>query len=227
MFSLNKFYKSNPNVKINNMVRKKYDKLNNINYNENNIYLFNQFFIHEHTERYDEIKFCLKKNIELGLFTKIILLNERIYTNQELGLSQEEMLMIEQIDISKRLKFNDCFSEINKLQLKGYFVISNSDIFFDKTIINLRKSCLSKIKSMYMLLRFEYLKEKNLDNCKLYSDNNNIPQDTSQDTWIYHSNFKPDNKVINNCNFSFGRPGCDNKIAYVMYKSGYLLFYIY
>ena len=90
---------------------KNHDKLNVTNYNQDNIYLFCQFFIHEHTERYNEIKFCLKKNIELGLFTKIILFNERIYSNQELGLNDCEMLMVTQIDCKKRLKFNDCFNE--------------------------------------------------------------------------------------------------------------------
>ena len=202
------------------LTTKNHDKLNVTNYNEDNIYLFYQFFIHEHTERYNEIKFCLKKNIELGLFAKIILFNERIYTTEELGLNDSELSMIIQIDIGKRLKFKDCFNEINKLQLQGYFVISNSDIFFDKTIINLRKSCLSESKSFYMLLRFEYIKEENLEKCKLHS-NNNIPNCNSQDTWIYHSNFSPTNNIINNCDFYFGQPGCDNKLAFIMNNYGY------
>ena len=207
------------------LTTKNHDKLNVTNYNEDNIYLFYQFFIHSDKERYNEIKFCFKKNIEIGLFTKIILFNERIYSNQELGLNEKEMLMIQQIDIGKRLKFNDCFNEIHKLKLQGYFVISNSDIFFDKTLINIRKSCLSETKSMYMLLRFEYLKQKKLGYCKLFTyQNTNTPRSDSQDTWIYHSNYNPESDIIDKCNFSFGQPGCDNKITLIMTQSGYICY---
>ena len=207
------------------LTTKNHDKLNEKNYNQDNIYLFCQFFIHEHTERYNEIKLCLKKNIELGLFAKIILFNERIYSNKELGLNDGEMLMVSQIDCKKRLKFDDCFNEINKLHLNGYFVISNSDIFFDKTIVNVRKSCLSQSKSMYMLLRFEYLKEKKLGYCKLFTyQNTTTPRSDSQDTWIYHSKYQPNQTIINKCDFGFGQPGCDNKIAYVITQHGYICY---
>ena len=49
--------------------------------------------------RLKEIQYCLKKNIENMNFEKIILLNEKIYTNEELGLTVGDMNRIEQVDI--------------------------------------------------------------------------------------------------------------------------------
>ena len=73
-----------------------------------------------------------------------------------------------------------------------------------------------------MLLRFEYLKEKKLGYCKLFTyQNTTIPRPDSQDSWIYHSKYRPDKRIINKCNFGFGQPGCDNKIAYIITQYGY------
>ena len=89
-------------------------------YNDDPIFLINQFFIHKNKERNKEIKFCLKRNI--NNFNKIYLLNERIYSNEELGLEKEDMNNIEQITINKRLTYKDFFDFIKKLNIKGYYV---------------------------------------------------------------------------------------------------------
>jgi hypothetical protein len=199
------------------------DSLNKEDYNEDDIYLVYQYFIHSNDERYREIKFCLKRNIQLNLFKKIILLNERIYTADELGLTDEEMKFVEQININKRLKYIDVFLQIKNLGLDGYIVFCNSDIFFDKTINNLRKSCLSKSKSIYTLLRFEYNNQHKLDKCKLFKHpRTNKPRPDSQDVWIYHtSQLEITSDLIRNANFMLGMPGCDNKITYVLAQLGY------
>ena len=54
--------------------------------NNEEIYLFQQFFIHPEEEHREEIRDCLRRNIGLGIFKKIYLLNERIYTKEELGV---------------------------------------------------------------------------------------------------------------------------------------------
>ena len=46
----------------------------------------------------------------------------------------------------------------------------------------------------------------------------------SQDTWIYHSKYQPDKTIINKCDYGFGQPGCDNKIAYVITQHGYICY---
>ena len=61
---------------------------------QDNIYLFSQFFVHKDEKRNEEIKFCLKKNVENKFIYKIILLNEKIYSEEELGVSSEKILQI-------------------------------------------------------------------------------------------------------------------------------------
>tara|TARA_Y100000389_G_scaffold202016_1_gene246216 strand:- start:449 stop:1222 length:774 start_codon:yes stop_codon:yes gene_type:complete len=204
-------------------ITKNKDKLKKKPLNNDNIYLVLQFFIHSNEERQNEIKTCLKNNIKLGLFTKIIMFNEKIYTSQELGLSDEEMKIIEQVNIEERLKFSTCFDKIKSMKLDGYIVVVNSDIFFDKTITNVRKSCLSEVKSLYTLLRFEYLEEKKLGFCKLFKyQGTNTPRSDSQDVWIYHTNHTPSQEIITQTNFNFGKPGCDNKITYIFTQNKYI-----
>ena len=203
------------------------DKLKLKPINNHSIYLVQQFFIHNDSQRYKEIKYCLKENIKLNLFEKIILLNEKIYSKEELGLNDNEMNKIIQINIIHRLKYNHVFLEIQKLNINGYIVLANSDIFFDKTITNVRKSCLSLCKSFYSLLRFEYKGEKKLGYCKLFVFGEKYPNAgkeryDSQDTWIYHTSQIIINKqLIEKCNILLGKPGCDNKITYNLFSLGY------
>lgn len=206
-----------------NYIEKNNDKLKSKNINNDDIYLVYQFFIHSNKERYKEIRHCLKCNIKLNLFKKIILLNERIYTKEELGLTEKEMEKIEQININKRLKYIDVFLQIKRIGLNGYVVFCNSDIFFDETIENIRRSCLSITKSVYTLLRFEYDPHKRLSKCKLFNHpKTNKPRPDSQDAWIYHTNqLETTGDLIRGANFKLGMPGCDNKITYILTQLGY------
>tara|TARA_B110000046_G_scaffold184347_1_gene222597 strand:+ start:963 stop:1730 length:768 start_codon:yes stop_codon:yes gene_type:complete len=206
-------------------ITKNKDKLKKKPINKDNIYLVLQHFIHSNEERHKEIITCLQNNIKLGFFAKIIMLNERIYTSQELGINDEDMKIIKQININKRLTYADCFSQIKSMDIKGYIVIANSDIFFDKTITNVRKSCLSETKSMYTLLRFEYLDDTNLRNCKLFKySNTNTPRNDSQDVWIYHTNYAPPTETVIQTNINLGKPGCDNKLVYILTQNKYVCY---
>ena len=199
------------------------DTLQSDPYNKDNIYLVFQFFIHGNEERNDEIKYCLKRNVKLGLFKNIILLNERIYTHEEMGLDENEMCSVVQVNIGQRLKYEHLFLHIEELDLQGYVVFCNSDIFFDATISNLHKTCLSEAKSMYALLRFEFNQEADLSECKLFTyPRTDIPRKNSQDVWIVHTKqLVVTDELLSATNFMLGKPGCDNKITLIMQKSGY------
>ena len=121
--------------------------------NVDNINIFCQFFIHSNKERQNEILKCLKLNVENKYITNIYLLNERIYSEEELDVSSNKIV---QVDIKNRLKFKDVFDYINDNNIQGYNVIINSDIFFDETIKGLFKSDIHLNKKMYALLRYEY-----------------------------------------------------------------------
>jgi len=205
---------------MNNKVIKNEDTLNSKNHNEDNIYLITQYFIPLNENRRNEIRTCLKKNIELNIFKKIFLINEKKYTKDEMGLTDNEMSIIQQIifDKGERMKFMHCLGVIKKLNINSYFVIANSDIFFDDSLNNVRKTSLSQEKSLYALLRFEF-NERKLRDCKIFG-----PRSDSQDTWILHSKFLPSDDKIIRCNFYLGAPGCDNSIAFLFDKFGYKIY---
>jgi len=159
------------------------------------IYLIYQYFVHREASRNKELQDCLRKNVENPHITKIYLLNEKIYDKKELGIDSSK---IEQRNIVSRIKFKDVFNFVEKESLKGYIVTCNADIFFDKTIDNLRKSTMSTKKQ---LLAFG-------------------PRADSQDAWIWHSNFNP-NKEEKIFNIMFGKPGCDNKLIYLFNLIGF------
>jgi hypothetical protein len=163
------------------------------------IYLVTQFFINSNPARHAEIAHCLKENIRLGVFTKIYLINERIYTAAELQLGDAEMAYVEQViyDGGARMTYAHVCRLIADKSLNGYIAIANSDIFFDKTLENVRRTCLATQKSLYALLRFEYNREKRLGHCKMYGPF----YDFSQDTWIFHTNFAPDAALTDKLNF--------------------------
>ena len=180
--------------------------------NVDNINIFCQFFIHSNKERQNEILKCLKLNVKNKYITKIYLLNESIYTDEELDISSNKIV---QVDIKNRLKFKDVFDYINDQNIQGYNVIINSDIFFDKTIKRLFKSDIHLNKKSYALLRYEY-DEIDIKNSKLFGQRGD-----SQDTWIIHSNFSIGKKESRVFNFEFGKPGCDNKMIYLMTILGF------
>jgi len=176
------------------------------------IYFINQFFIHPNKERHDEILFCLKKNILNENIHKIYLLNERIYTKEELGISSDKII---QININKRLQYSDIFHFVESEKLNGYIVFCNSDIFLDNTISILNNSRLQENKQFIGLLRYEYINETQ---SRLFG-----PRPDSQDTWIFHSKMNINKGDRNMFNFHFGMPGCDNKLLYLLKTIGYKL----
>ena len=55
------------------------------------IYLIYQFFVHKDADRNKELRKCLRFNVENPHIDKIYLLNEKIYTNAELGIESAKI----------------------------------------------------------------------------------------------------------------------------------------
>ncbi len=181
--------------------------------NNDPVHIFNQFFIPKTDDRYNEIKFCLKQNVDNSEIDYIHLLGERIYTSQELGVDSSKII---QIDIKKRLTFQDVFVYIRENRLNGYFILLNSDIyFFDSAISNVKKSKFHTEKLFGAILRYDF-NFKNPANSKIFG-----PRFDSQDVWILHSNFNIPEFAEQVFSFEFGKPGCDNKLIYLMLILGY------
>ena len=133
------------------------------------IYIMTQFYLPNNDERKKEILNCLKLMVHNNLIDKIYLLNERLYTDDELDIVSDK---IKQINIEHRLLYNDCFNFIESASLNGFIIISNLDIFYDGNLINIKKSNLQNEKKVFCQLRYEYEDTKKLSECKLFTHNN-------------------------------------------------------
>lgn len=175
--------------------------------NNDPIYLFLQYYVDPIRARQKEIETCLKYNAENVHIEKVILLNEKHYKFKELGNTNPK---IQQIIINKRLMYGDVFHYVNENKLKGYIIIANSDIFFDETLEKLKYSNLHSSRKMMALLRYEY-DPSNKYNSRLFG-----PRYDSQDTWIFHTNHFVEPGEEKLFGFNLGKPGCDNKMVYLM-----------
>jgi len=185
--------------------------------------------VSDSVQRNTEIKHCLYRNYSNPHITKIHLLNERIYTDSELcdgkvdGQTGKSKIL--QTNIGKRLSFKDVFKYIRENQIAGYCVLTNADIFFDASIRKTLYSSISNKDQIFALLRYEYRGETDLLKCPIFG-----PRFDSQDTWIIHyskntggvtSRIRKNHEKA--FDFEFGRPGCDNKLAYLANVLGYEL----
>ena len=196
--------------------------IKNENTTTDEVHLFSQFFIHKNNIRNREIQICLETNISNEFVTKIHLLNERFYSQKEMGIVNNFDKII-QIVIGHRLCYKDVFEYIRYNLIKGYLILSNIDIFFDSTIKKLHSSTLNEKtiqnkKQMIALLRYEY---------NGISTNSSLlfgPRFDSQDVWIFHSTNSIEENQEKAFSFEFGKPGCDNKIIYLMKILGYEIY---
>ena len=167
--------------------------------------LITQFFISENPDRHKEIVFCLNQHIQNKYIDHIYLLNERIYTIEELGILNTEK--ITQVIIGRRMTFEDAIEKAS--YLNGDIIVSNMDIFFDETISNI-KYIDPKEKTIFCQLRYEYTGD--IETSKIYNQKNVA----SQDSWIFHTDHTALlMKYKKAFNFELGKLGCDNKIAYL------------
>ena len=174
--------------------------------NNDKVNLFIQIFIPPSQVRRNEINTCLKNNVKNPFISRIYLMNERIYTDQELGASSDKLI---QVLTPRRMNYSDVFNYCDSIKIIGYIIIANADIFFNVTLENIFKSDIHLKPIMMAQLRYEY--SHSPLKIKLYEN----LVGASQDAWIYHSNFN--NRLANNAAFNFmlGMPGCDNHITYL------------
>jgi hypothetical protein len=151
-------------------------------YNLKSINLFVQVYKSDNEARQKELDECLRINKSLNI---------------------KGMPYFNVIEIKERLTFSEMF-DLTKSYKDNINIISNSDIFFDETVL------LSRFmgeNDCYALSRWDYLPNKF---CNLFN------RKDSQDVWIF-------NGAVN-CNggkYNLGIPGCDNKVAFELNQSGY------
>jgi len=169
--------------------------------------LVTNYYIPSNKKREMEINKCLILNYIQPDIEEIYLLNDQIHDLHFLPKNQTKVHQFKIIDKNKKLSFPNAIHFINTYLKDKNVILSNSDIYFDETLNEIKKI---DSNDVYALLRY--------DNGILYSDDFNIPRNNSQDCWIFRS---PLNIPLDKINFTLGQLGCDNILAYQLYSHGY------
>ena len=193
---------------------------------DSDVHVIMQYFEHPHPARNAELKRVLQLLCLNPEVTWIHLLNERIFPEfcgQTTTSTDAPFAKIIQTNLGHRMKFKDVFGYLRENEIKGYHVIINSDICFDETTLaNLKRSDLHMSKKMMAQLRYDVIDATVADfptmcaQAVLFG-----PRIDSQDTWIFHSDQAIPERFEKLFNFEFGKPGCDNKLLYLMRILGY------
>lgn len=172
--------------------------------------LITSYYKTKDSDRQKELDECLKKNAENKYITKIYLLNDKTYDLDFI----ENKNKIKQFSLIKdnKLFFKDAIEFINSYCFKDLVILSNSDIYFDDSLINVEEKNLDN--KVYALLRYNVNPDESKDIFRHFDE----PRPDSQDSWIFKS---PLNIDLNMLNFTFGTLGCDNMFASVIYDFGY------
>ena len=171
--------------------------------------LFVNYYVDD--KRKDEFDICLKNNINNTLINEIyIITHERITKQFKEQISKKVKFIKIKND---RPTYDDIFEIMNKVIKEDEIgIFANLDIYFDET--------LSLIDTIHWDVDYDIC----LALTRWDVDMGGVPgvkhhgRVDSQDVWI----FKGEIKVIGG-DFSIGKPGCDNRIAHEIGKSGYEL----
>ena len=166
------------------------------------INLFTTYYNPKNIKREKEFNLCLLNNCNHESISKIYLLSQ---INKINTLNHEKIKMIE---ISERPKFNDFFKLINRISNENDInIIANTDIYFDDSLRLLKN--IKLYNTCFALTRWDVWGDGRARLTEL---------DDSQDCWIFKGKI---NHIIGN--YSFGVPGCDNRLAHEITEAGYSL----
>ena len=167
------------------------------------ITLITQFFLPEDRVRRREVQSALRLNCACPYIVAIQLLNERVYTSEELGLTGEHMKKVTQVVLGRRLKFSDALHTKTET---WFTILANVDISFDVTLDALRSADLRR--HIACLRRTEVFPDSARAASCFYS----------QDAWIWCG--EAPREVL--CDFELCRPGCDKRFVYEVEQAGYI-----
>lgn len=161
-----------------------------------------EYYTPENENRNKEYLYSIRQNILSKLFEEIHVFVEE---GSELPIELSKDLIVH---LDKRKTFQDLFEFCNTFD-DELFVIANTDIIFDKTILYVNKN---NIDGRFLCLTRWDLKS---DNKLKFFDNKAGISYFSQDSWIFKTPIP-----ILDADFYMGKPGCDNKLVYIADKAG-------
>lgn len=172
------------------------------------------YFIDANSERQKELDFCIITNACNRLIDSISI----IVTEAQFPFLKE-VIKENKLDENKfsifihedRPTYNDHF-KITAVFTDSINVIANLDIILTPdNAIELKVFYCNKNNKILALSRWDINKEKEIESAV------HLNNYWSQDTWVCYGKMK----LLPEANFCLGKPGCDNKIAWVLEKNGY------
>ena len=172
----------------------------------NETWMVTQFFKHKDAARFDEIKQCLAKNCANQHIDKIVLINEKDYSDDYKKIPGSKK--IQQFVSKQRLTYANFLQYVNEAVPNNVFtVLCNADIYFGESLVDLHK--INMTDKMLGLLRWDVPASGLESDAKIFG-----PRADSQDTWIFLSDsIKARSWDYNKFNFQLGQAGCDNAFA--------------
>ncbi|GAB5364542.1 hypothetical protein AAMO2058_000979200 [Amorphochlora amoebiformis] len=176
------------------------------------VHLIVQYFSHKSPERQKELDYCLRRNLLNLAFTRVHLLVEDNIDLTKRGFTPLALKRCNILNISRRLTYGFAFRWASMhLPFAAKVVVANADIYFQEEGIrriaetNMEGKC-------YCLLRWETWPK-----IEIFSGKRG-PRKDSQDAWIFQVPF-----YVPKAEFFMGLPGCDNRIAFLISKQGYVV----
>lgn len=165
------------------------------------ITLYTSYYQDKNPIRQAELDFVWKRNLDNPLIDRIMLFAESVPE-----LINDKVTIIS----SNRPTYNDKFNAINRYCVSPMeiSIIANSDIYFDESL----KELGSMISGRFCIALSRY-------DVKPDSEPVLHNEKFSQDTWIFCGKVKP----VKFGSFHLGVPGCDNRIAWELNRTGYIL----
>ena len=171
-----------------------------------------EYFDFEHHKRKLEVIESIKENSSLEQIEQILLFSEKI--------SEEDIKLLEKIpkvkivEMSHRCRFSDLFSYANNHLSGKKCIVCNNDISFTDSLEHVQEA---NIDNMFLCLtRWDLLEDGSIEFKQPKQSRKH-----SQDSWIFKAPLPQ--QMIDDGRIFFGRPGCDNMIAYLAVVSGMLV----
>lgn len=161
------------------------------------IRLFTNYYTDPNPDRDKELKECLKRNVGNRIIDEIYLISD----DDNFDVPERCTVLV-----GPRPTYDDYFRMVNQYaSTDDISIISNADIFFDKSI-----GLSTKIgeNDCYALSRWDILEGNKMEHHNF---------GWSQDAWIFRGKIKS----MRPCGFYLGIAGCDNSIAYWLMDAGY------
>jgi hypothetical protein len=167
-----------------------------------------EYFPFANTARRAEVLQSIKDNCNVECIERVILFAEEIPESDREILSSFEKIQF--VDTTSRSRYSDIFSYANKNLRGEVCVVCNNDISFTD---NLQEATNIDDDMFLCLTRWDMQEDGTLQ-----LKEPKLSRKHSQDAWIFKSPLPQ--KMVDKGGLFFGRPGCDNMIAYLGVISG-------